>query len=115
VGGVRTVRAGNSGVVVDRSAGIPAAHYAVRYFREALTAQAAFDIVDAWLTQAAVMTVEPSPQHLRVMRDLLLPLGTGEIRRRMRTWRRLLSSTAQNSARRTQTSHRFRDFAGAIR
>jgi toxin-antitoxin system PIN domain toxin len=46
-------------------------------FEKPLTAQAAFDIVDTWLTQAAVLIVEPSPQHLRVMRDLLLPLGTG--------------------------------------
>src|SRR5215813_13562428 len=34
-------------------------------------------LVDAWLAQPSVVTVDPTAQHLRVLRDLLLPLGTG--------------------------------------
>jgi len=46
-------------------------------FKKPLAPQLAFDVVDTWLAQSAVVTVEPTAQHLRVMRDLLLPLGTG--------------------------------------
>jgi hypothetical protein len=46
-------------------------------FRTPLTADAAFDLVDAWLSQTAVAVVEPTSQHFRVLRDLVLPLGTG--------------------------------------
>ena len=46
-------------------------------FRKQLAVETAFDLVDAWLSQPAVVTVEPTAQHMRILRDLLLPLGTG--------------------------------------
>jgi toxin-antitoxin system PIN domain toxin len=42
-----------------------------------LTVESAFHIVEAWLSQPAVVTVEPTARHLRILRDLLLPLGAG--------------------------------------
>ena len=32
--------------------------------------------VDAWLNQPSVVIVEPAPRHRRILRDLVLPLGT---------------------------------------
>ena len=46
-------------------------------FERPLSVDTAFDIVAAWLSQPSVVTIDPAEQHLRVMRDLLLPLGTG--------------------------------------
>jgi toxin-antitoxin system PIN domain toxin len=46
-------------------------------FEKALPVQTACDLVDAWLAQPAVVIVEPTTQHLYILRDLLLPLGTG--------------------------------------
>jgi len=46
-------------------------------FQKPLGVETAFDIVDVWLRQPAVAIVEPTAQHLRVLRDLVLPLGTG--------------------------------------
>ena len=46
-------------------------------FERSLSMNTAFDIVDGWLSQPSVVTIDPAAQHLRVMRDLLLPLGTG--------------------------------------
>lgn len=46
-------------------------------FEKALPVQTAFAMVDAWLAQPAVVTVEPTAKHLRTLRDLLSPLGTG--------------------------------------
>ena len=46
-------------------------------FAKPLAPPAALDVVDAWLMQPGVVTVEPTAQHLRILRDLLLPLGTG--------------------------------------
>jgi toxin-antitoxin system PIN domain toxin len=46
-------------------------------FEKPLSVKTAFDVVDAWLAQPSVVTVDPTAQHLRVVRDLLLTLGTG--------------------------------------
>ena len=46
-------------------------------FSSPLTVEAAFDFVDAWLRQPVVVTIEPTAQHFRVLRDLLAPLGAG--------------------------------------
>ena len=46
-------------------------------FKKPLSVKTAFQVVDAWLAQPSVVTVDPAAQHLRVVRDLLLPLGTG--------------------------------------
>jgi uncharacterized protein len=45
-------------------------------FQTPLSVDTAFDIVDAWLSQPSVVTVDPTAQHVRVVRDLLAPLGT---------------------------------------
>ena len=42
-----------------------------------LPIEAAFDLVDSWLEQPSVTVVHPGPRHARILRDLLLPLGTG--------------------------------------
>ncbi len=46
-------------------------------FRKPLAVETAFDLVDAWLQQPSVTAPEPTAHHLRVLRDLVLPLGTG--------------------------------------
>lgn len=46
-------------------------------FANPLPVERAFDLVDSWLAQPTVVAVEPTAQHLRVLRDLLSPLGTG--------------------------------------
>ena len=45
-------------------------------FLKPLLPQVAFELVEGWLGQSPVTTVEPTAQHFRVLRDLLLPLGT---------------------------------------
>ncbi len=46
-------------------------------FEVPLRVEEAFDVVDSWLAQPAVVIVEPTGKHLRVLRDLIEPLGTG--------------------------------------
>jgi toxin-antitoxin system PIN domain toxin len=46
-------------------------------FERPLPVYAAFDILGAWLQQPSVVTIEPTSHHLRVLTELLLPLGTG--------------------------------------
>lgn len=46
-------------------------------FQKPLTADTAFDIIDAWLQQPSVTIPEPTARHLQTMRDLISPLGTG--------------------------------------
>ncbi len=46
-------------------------------FQNPLTVEAAFDLVASWLDQSSSTVVHPSPHHLRVLRELILPLGTG--------------------------------------
>lgn len=46
-------------------------------FPKPLRIEAAFDIVDSWLEQPSVTVVHPVPRHAQMLRDLLLPLGTG--------------------------------------
>jgi uncharacterized protein len=46
-------------------------------FQKPLAVETAFDLVDAWLQQPAVILVESTARHLRTLRDLILPLGTG--------------------------------------
>jgi len=45
-------------------------------FANPLSVKTAFELMDAWLAQPAVVTVDATEQHLRVLRDLLMPLGT---------------------------------------
>src|SRR5207244_4691902 len=46
-------------------------------FRRPLPVGKAFDLVASWLDQTSATIVHPGPRHLRVLRELLLPLGTG--------------------------------------
>jgi toxin-antitoxin system PIN domain toxin len=46
-------------------------------FGKPLRAATALDIVESWLAQPSVTVIEPTKQHLRVLRDLLAPFGTG--------------------------------------
>lgn len=44
-------------------------------FSKPLSLESALDVIDGWLTHPSVVTLEATSQHLRVLRDLLLPLG----------------------------------------
>jgi toxin-antitoxin system PIN domain toxin len=46
-------------------------------FPKPLRIGTAFDIVHSWLEQPSVTVVHPGPRHAQMLRDLLLPLGTG--------------------------------------
>jgi len=46
-------------------------------FRHPLSWPAAFDLIAAWLEQPSATVVSAGPRHLRILRDLLLPLGAG--------------------------------------
>jgi len=45
-------------------------------FRNPLPIATAFDLLEAWLDQPAVLVIHPGPQHTRILRELLLPAGT---------------------------------------
>jgi uncharacterized protein len=46
-------------------------------FRRPLPVETAFDLIDAWLAQPSVTAIQPGSRHARILRDLLLPMGTG--------------------------------------
>jgi uncharacterized protein len=46
-------------------------------FRHPLPVDTAFDVLASWLDQTSVTIIHPGPPHLRLLRHLLLPLGTG--------------------------------------
>lgn len=46
-------------------------------FQRPLSVETAFDLVDAWLQQPSVIVLDPTAHHLHILRDLILPLGTG--------------------------------------
>lgn len=46
-------------------------------FRSPLAVEAAFDLVGLWLSQPAATIVHPGSRHLAIVRELILPLGTG--------------------------------------
>jgi toxin-antitoxin system PIN domain toxin len=46
-------------------------------FRNPLPMDTAFDLLANWLDQPSATIVHPGPRHLPVIRELLLPLGTG--------------------------------------
>jgi toxin-antitoxin system PIN domain toxin len=46
-------------------------------FRNRLSADAAFELIHSWLEQPAAAIVHPGGRHLRVLQDLLGPLGSG--------------------------------------
>ena len=46
-------------------------------FRNPLSVETALDLIASWLDQPSVTVVHAGPRHLRVLRELLLPMGTG--------------------------------------
>jgi len=46
-------------------------------FQNPLQVETAFELVDAWFREPAVIAVEPASRHLMILRDLIMPLGTG--------------------------------------
>ena len=46
-------------------------------FRDPLPLDTAFALITAWLDQPSVTVVDPGPRHLPILRELLLPMGTG--------------------------------------
>lgn len=46
-------------------------------FRSPLPVEAAFEVMSVWLEAPAVVILEPTVHHLRTLRNLVLPLGTG--------------------------------------
>jgi len=44
-------------------------------FRNPLRVESAFDLLDAWLGQPSITVIHPGPYHLRLLRELLEPLG----------------------------------------
>ena len=45
-------------------------------FHTPLRVERAFDLVEAWLDQPVVTTIEATAKHPRILRDLVTPLGT---------------------------------------
>ena len=46
-------------------------------FRRPLPVGTAFDLVASWLDRTSATIVHPGPHHLRLLRELLQPLGAG--------------------------------------
>jgi hypothetical protein len=46
-------------------------------FRHPLPLETAFDLIASWLDQPSATMVHPGPRHLRILRELLLPMGAG--------------------------------------
>ena len=46
-------------------------------FRNPLSVETALDLMALWLDQPNVIVVEAGPRHLRILRELLLSLGSG--------------------------------------
>ncbi len=46
-------------------------------FERPLPVETALDLVDRWLAQPPATVIHPGPRHLRILRDLLAPWGTG--------------------------------------
>ncbi|MGD0436996.1 MAG: type II toxin-antitoxin system VapC family toxin [Bryobacteraceae bacterium] len=46
-------------------------------FRQPLSVETALDQIAFWLEQPSATIVEPGPRHLRILRELLLTMGTG--------------------------------------
>lgn len=46
-------------------------------FRNPLPIETSLDLVASWLDQPSSTVVHAGPRHLRILRELLLPIGTG--------------------------------------
>jgi len=47
------------------------------FFRRPLSVGIALDLISSWLAQPSVTVVHAGPEHLRILRDLLMPTGAG--------------------------------------
>jgi len=47
------------------------------FFRRPLSLGIALDLISSWLDQPSVTVVHAGPEHLRILRDLLMPTGAG--------------------------------------
>ncbi len=46
-------------------------------FRNPLSVETAMDLAASWLEQPSVTVIHAGPRHLRILRELLLPVGPG--------------------------------------
>jgi len=46
-------------------------------FERPIPVDSAFELLESWLAQPTVTVIHPGRGHLRILRDLLAPLGTG--------------------------------------
>jgi toxin-antitoxin system PIN domain toxin len=46
-------------------------------FKNPLPLTTAFDVITSWLNQPSATIMHPGPRHLPILRELLLPIGTG--------------------------------------
>ncbi|MGD0199986.1 MAG: type II toxin-antitoxin system VapC family toxin [Bryobacteraceae bacterium] len=46
-------------------------------FRRPLPLETAFELIASWLDHPSATVVHAGPRHLRILRELLLPMGTG--------------------------------------
>jgi uncharacterized protein len=46
-------------------------------FRDPLPLETSLNLIASWLEQPSAMIVNAGPRHLRILRELLLPLGAG--------------------------------------
>jgi predicted nucleic acid-binding protein len=69
---------------------------------------AAFGLIDGWLSQPSVTVPEPTSRHLQTMRDLILPLGTGG---NLTSDAYLAALAIQHGAELCSTDHDFARFA----
>jgi hypothetical protein len=46
-------------------------------FRNPLPLETAFDVIASWLDQPSAIVVHAGSRHLRVLRELLIPMGSG--------------------------------------
>jgi uncharacterized protein len=46
-------------------------------FRNPLPLETAFDLIGSWLDRPSATVVHAGPRHVRILRDLLVPTGTG--------------------------------------
>ena len=75
--GIGFVRTGSCRIFVECTSRIPAAHHSPGLVPAPATRRYGFDLVASWLAQPSATIVHAGPRHLQVLRELLLPMGTG--------------------------------------
>jgi toxin-antitoxin system PIN domain toxin len=46
-------------------------------FRNPISVDTAFDVLDSWLEQPSVTLIDPGPRHGIILREILAPMGSG--------------------------------------